>query len=279
MTANNSMVAKQTAATDGIQQTAVLTGASGGIGVIVARLLLDGGYRVVALSRSVPAIEHPAFTHIAFDAADLDGLEQICAHLSRQCPSVHVLIHCSAVIAPSSVEELNVQEALRQIAVNLTAPIVLTSRFLPNIQRGGRIVFVNSMAAAMPLSGSSVYAATKAGLRNMALSLAQEVRSRDISVSSIFPCAVMTNMLRQEMAEGGSILNFVSPPATPEAVAREIMALVRKPKLERFFPAMDGAFGRLCMFAPGLLRLSLPILTFFGKRGYRRALRRNLMSE
>lgn len=279
MTANNSTAAEQTKVADKTQQTAVVTGASGGIGVIVTRLLLDEGYRVVALSRSVPAVEHPAFTHIAFDAADLTGLEQACANLSRQYPAVHVLIHCSAVIVPSSVEDLKVQDTLRQIAVNLAAPVVLTSRFLPNVQRGGRIIFVNSMAAAMPLSGSSVYAATKAGLRNFALSLAQEVRPRGISVSSIFPCAVMTNMLRREMAEGGSILNFVSSPAMPDVVAREVVALVRKPRLERFFPAMDGAFGRLCMFAPGLLRLSLPILTFFGKRGYRRALRRNLMSD
>ncbi|KXV28615.1 short-chain dehydrogenase [Gluconobacter japonicus] len=260
-------------------RTAIVTGASGGIGAIVTQSLLDQGYQVVGLSRTHPEIAHEAFTFVPFDASQTVKLEQVCEDIARNFVSVSVLIHCAAIIQPAEVEAMGTDDVLRQISVNLTMPIVLTSKLLPSMERGSRIIFVNSMAATMPLAGSSIYGATKAGLRNFALSLSQEVACRGILVSSIFPGAVLTEMLRQEMASGGSVLNFVSCPATPCAVAREIVSLINKPRLERFFPALDGVFGGLCMLMPGLLRISMPVLTYFGKRGYARAIRKNIFQN
>ncbi|AFW02344.1 short-chain dehydrogenase [Gluconobacter oxydans] len=260
-------------------KTAIVTGASGGIGTIVAQTLLDEGYSVIGLARSHPDITQDSFTFVPFDASQTPELEQVCENVVKNIASVDVLIHCAAVITPTDVETMGTEDVLRQISVNLTMPVVLTSKLLPLMGKGSRIVFVNSMAATMPLAGSSIYGATKAGLRNFALSLSQEVGSRGISVSSIFPGAVLTEMLRQEMASGGSILNFVSCPARPETVAREIVSLVNKPKLERFFPALDGIFGGLCMLMPRLLRISMPVLTYFGKRGYARAIRKNIFQS
>lgn len=257
-------------------KTAIVTGVSGGIGIILTSMLLAEGYRVIGLSRSRPDITHEAFTHIAFDAAEASSLEQGCEALMALSPPFSLLIHCAAIITPTRVEAMKSDDILRQISVNLTMPVVLTSRLLAGMEKGGRIIFVNSMAAVMPLAGSSVYAATKAGLRNFALSLSQETASSGITVSSIFPGAVLTGMLRQEMAAGGSVLNFVSCPAEPEAVATAIMKLVQRPKSERFLPAVDGIFGGLCMLVPGLLRISMPVLTYFGRRGYKNAIRKKL---
>ncbi|MGC5748265.1 SDR family NAD(P)-dependent oxidoreductase [Gluconobacter sp. NFX36] len=260
-------------------RTAIVTGVSGGIGTIVAKALLDEGYHVVGLSRTHPTITHDSFTFISFDASQAVELEQSCENIASYFASVSVLVHCAAIIAPANVETMGADDVLRQISINLTMPAVLTSKLLSSMGKGSRIVFVNSMAAAMPLAGSSIYSATKAGLRNFALSLSQEVHHRGISVSSIFPGAVLTEMLRQEMASGGSVLNFVSCPATPHAVAREIVSLINKPRQERFFPALDGIFGGLCMLMPALLRISMPVLTYFGKRGYARAIRKNIFQN
>ncbi|OAG73633.1 short chain alcohol dehydrogenase [Gluconobacter japonicus] len=260
-------------------RTAIVTGASGGIGAIVVRSLLNEGYNVVGLSRSRPDISHDSFTFVPFDASQASELEWVCENVKKNLSSVSVLIHCAAIITPTDVESMATDDVLSQISINLTMPVVLTSTLLPLMEKGSRIVFVNSMAATMPLAGSSIYGATKAGLRNFALSLSQEVKGRGIDVSSIFPGAVLTEMLRQEMASGGSVLNFVSCPARPEAVAREILSLVNKPRLERFLPALDGVFGGLCMLMPGLLRISMPALTYFGKRGYARAIRKNIFQS
>ncbi|WP_215750341.1 MULTISPECIES: SDR family oxidoreductase [unclassified Gluconobacter] len=256
-------------------QTVVLTGASGGIGTIVTRKLLDQGHRVVALSRTAPDIAHEALTHIYYDASNLHDISRANEVLLKQIPGVDILIHCAAIISPGMVEDTQPEDVIRQISINLTAPIALTSLLVPKIPAGGRIIIVNSMAATIPLAGSSVYGATKAGLRNFALSLAQEISPKGIAVSSIFPGAVETEMLRQEMETGGSVLNFVGTPATPEVIASEILKLIQKPKLERFFPKIDGIFGGLCLLMPSLLRLSMPLLTFLGNRGFQKFLRNN----
>ncbi|AOX17588.1 SDR family NAD(P)-dependent oxidoreductase [Kozakia baliensis] len=255
---------------------AILTGASGGIGRVLAAILVQEGYRVVALSRKAPELE-PAYqaqiAHIPCDLSLPDDIRKAAESIIELEAPVRVLLHCAGLIFPAKVASLGTDDMLHQVAVNLNAPMLLTSHLLCRVQKGGRIVFVNSMAAAMPLAGSSVYAATKAGLRNFALSLDQEMRPLGVRVMSIFPGAVATDMLKREMAGGGSVLNFVSHPVPPEAVAQAVMSLIRKPKAERFFPAIDGLFARFCMLAPGLLRLTLPLLTWIGTSGHRRAMR------
>lgn len=263
----------------------ILTGASGGIGALIAQDLIARGYRLVALCRSRPALDPSSCLHIPCDLASPESLSQACARIRDETDRVFALIHCAGTITPSPMLTATGASIDAQIALNLVAPMLLTRHILPLMgshapsgtvkgAQAGRIVFVNSMAAVMPLAGSAVYAATKAGLRSFALSLAQEVGPAGIRVGSVFPGAVQTDMLAREMAEGGSILNYVSTPLAPEAVARAVVAQIGRGTGERFLPAMDGLFGKLCMLMPALLRLTLPLLGFLGRRGYRRSCRR-----
>ncbi|WP_084294626.1 SDR family NAD(P)-dependent oxidoreductase [Asaia prunellae] len=259
----------------GCRRTVVLTGASGGIGILIARRLLDQNYRVIALCRSKPAIESELLSHIACDLGASGSLAEACSRIHEHHAPVFAVIHCAGTISPSFMATADEKDITTQISLNLSAPILLTRHLLPLMQTiDGRqkscIVFVNSMAAVMPLAGSAVYAAAKAGLRSFALSLAQEARPRGILVSSVFPGAVQTDMLIREMKEGGSVLNYVSTPLDPDVVAKAVTDQLIRCGSERFLPAIDGVFGRLCMLAPCLLRLSLPLLRFIGKRGYLR---------
>ncbi len=254
-------------------KTVVLTGASGGIGLLIAKRLLAQNYHVIALCRSKPALETPSLTHIPCDLGLPDAVTQACALITQENKTVFAVIHCAGTIAPAPVAQADDKAIAAQIMLNLSSPIVLTRHLLPQmISAGeGRIVFVNSMAAVIPLSGSAVYAAAKSGLRNFALSLAQEVTKQGIHVSSVFPGAVQTEMLAREMQEGGSILNYVSTPLDPDLVAKTIVSQLAHPRAERFLPAVDGLFGRFCMMNPALLRLALPLLAYLGRRGYRKA--------
>ncbi|GBQ86361.1 short chain alcohol dehydrogenase [Gluconacetobacter johannae DSM 13595] len=258
---------------------AVVTGATGGIGREIVALLVGSGYRVTILARggaASPGVASggPAWgAHVAAVSCDLarvESIAQAAAAIVAAGDPVMLLVHCAGVISPGQGDGLCGDGVARQVAVNLTAPMLLTSRLLECMPRGGHVVFVNSMAGVMPLQGSGVYAATKFGLRGYALSLALDLRPRGIRVSSVFPGAVDTPMLWREMAEGGSVLNFVSPPAAPADVARRIVAVCRRPRREVFLPPLDGMFANLCLLLPGVLRLSLPLLTFSGRRGYRR---------
>ncbi|WP_264806519.1 SDR family NAD(P)-dependent oxidoreductase [Acetobacter estunensis] len=249
---------------------AVLTGGSGGIGRIIASRLLGAGYEVIVLGRRPPRPAAAGLRHIACDLTDPASVEAAVRDVSAFTSTVDVLIHCAGAISPCAVSELDAALLESQVAVNLTAPILLTSRLLPVMRTGGRIVFVNSLAAVFPLPGSSVYAATKAGLRNFALALAVEMKPRRITVSSVFPGAVNTGMLRNEMDHGGSVLNFVSAPADPQQIADLVMKAAARPGQEWFTPVCDGVFGRLCMMFPPLQRLFLPLLTYLGRRGMKR---------
>ncbi|NHO31727.1 SDR family NAD(P)-dependent oxidoreductase [Acetobacter fallax] len=253
---------------------AVVTGGSGGIGQTILLALARKGYDTVTLSRNAPPRPDSRtgqIRHIPCDLANADDLARVAGQLVTEGRPVQVLIHCAGVIVPGPVQSMRAEDVQRQIAINLTAPILLTSQLLPLIPRGGHIVFINSLAAVIPLANSAVYVASKAALRSFALALTLETKSVGIAVSSIFPGAVDTPMLRDEMAQGGSVLNFVSPPARPENIAAAVMKALRHPGQERFEPAIDGLFGRLCMMFPKLLRLALPVLTWFGRRGSARA--------
>lgn len=251
----------------------VLTGASGGIGVLIARKLVSRGCRVIALCRSIPDVDDAHCIHVPCDLDDRYSVGPACDTIHQRFGSVSAIIHCAGAITPAPVEHTDDASLWRQITINLAAPALVTRHLLPAMTQGGSILFVNSMAAVMPLAGSAIYASTKAGLRSLALSLAQELRPRRIRVGSVFPGAVQTAMLKQEMQAGGSILNFVSVPLAPQRVADTVVTMLDRPRSEQFLPALDGLFGRACMFAPPLLKMTLPLLTTLGRRGYRKAMR------
>ena len=249
------------------RRRAVVTGGSGGIGSLIVRKLLQADYEVLVLSRHAPALTDVRLRHISCDLSNGAETSAVGKAIAGEGTPVDVLIHCAGTITPGMTESLEESDIQRQIAVNFTAPVVLTSALLSTIRKGGGIVFVNSLAAVYPLAESSVYAASKAALRSFALALTIEARARDIAVSSVFPGAVDTPMLHAEMCGGGSVLNFVNAPATPEKVADLVMHALTRKGGEYFYPALDGVFGRWCMVWPRLLRIVLPLLTRLGRIG------------
>ncbi|WP_122048982.1 SDR family NAD(P)-dependent oxidoreductase [Asaia bogorensis] len=268
------------------RKLAVLTGASGGIGVLIGRILLSQGYDLIALCRSKPDLDSGRTLHIPYDLSQTETLASASETIGQFDRRVFALIHCAGLITPSPVAEAEEAMLTAQITLNLTAPILLTRHLLPHMrpgstrsEPGGHIVFINSMSAVMPLAGSAAYAAAKAGLRSFALSLAQELRPSSLSVSSVFPGAVQTSMLQREMEEGGSVLNYVSTPLDPGKVAQAVINQLGKTRKntcrEQFMPAIDGVFGKMCMVVPALLRLTLPALHAIGRRNYEKARHRN----
>lgn len=257
-----------------IQPLAVLTGATGGIGRELVRQLVEAGYRIAILSRRAVTVsaEFPAFssaqlTPIACDLILPADIQRASAEVLSQGQPIQLLIHCAGITHPETAESIRGDSLLAQVGINLTAPMLLTTQLLPGMPRGAHILFVNSMAGALPLPGNSIYSATKFGLRGFARSLALDLAPRGISVSSIFPGAVDTPMLRKEMAENGSELNFTSPPSTVAEIAECLVKLSRGPSRERFWPRLDGLFSQACLVMPWLLRLTLPLLSWFGHRG------------
>jgi len=263
-----------------MRPVAVVTGATGGIGKEIVGLLIADGYQVHALTRRPEELHTELPGHgdllvpLSCDLMLPDALQQAADTLVEQGRPIQALIHCAGSIHPEAAGSIRKEHLETQMMINLTAPMLLTSKLVPLMHKGSHIVFVNSMAGILPLRGNSVYTATKFGLRGFARSVSLDLQSRGVRISSIFPGAVDTPMLMKEMEDGGSALNFVSTPIPAHDLAKLIVRTCTGRGGEFFRPRIDGAFSHACLMMPWLLRLTLPILQMVGTQGQRRFLAR-----
>lgn len=255
---------------------AVMTGGTGGIGCEVAEILLEQGWDVLLLTRRPSKVEEQIsskngrFEAVFCDLTRPVDLEAVSDAIIKRKKPIGLLIHCAGKIQPESARNITRVSLEEQTTINLTSPILMTSQLLPALSSNAHIVFVNSIAGIMPLQGSSVYSATKFGLRGFARSLALEFKPKTIRISSIFLGAVDTPMLEQETRDGGSILNFVNKPLSARHVASIIVRTSAGSGREVFLPRLDGVFAHACLIMPWLLRITTPILEKVGRIGLKR---------
>lgn len=253
---------------------ALLTGATGGIGVHLVQRLVSQGYHILAVNRAGDFQPRDHVTPVACDIAQNQQIEALADGLRQAGVTLAALIHCAGVINPQRAGDYDIESASWQLRVNLEAPVFLTTLLLPLMPAAGHIIFINSMAALVPLAGSSIYTASKFGLRGYALALAQDVQPLGLRVSSVFPGAVDTPMLQKEIDSGGSPLNFVTAPSSPDEIACIVQRLLLRPKAEIFCPSSDGVLAQLMLIMPRVWRMILPVLMKKGLKGKKKYLAR-----
>ena len=256
-----------------------MTGGTGGIGCEIAGLLREQGGDVLLLTRQPRKAEEQIsgskgrFEAVFCDLTEPSDLQTVSNAIRDRNQPIGLLIHCAGKIQPEATKDITQHSLEEQMAINLTSPILMTSQLLPALSPNGHVMFVNSIAGVMPLQGSSVYSATKFGLRGFARSLALEFSPGTLRVSSIFLAAVDTRMLEQETRDGGSVLNFVNQPLSARYVARMIIRTSEGAGREIFLPRIDGIFAHACLVMPWLLHITTPLLEKVGQIGLRRFLK------
>jgi short-subunit dehydrogenase len=169
--------------------TVLLTGASGGIGHAIARELAGAGARLVLTGRRTALLEALAAetggTALAVDLADPAALDAL-ADAHGDCD---VLVANAALPASGRLTTFSAEEIDRALRVNLHAPIRLAQACSARMTaRGdGHLVFVSSLAGKAATQGSSIYNATKFGLRGFASAMRAELHDTGVGVSTIFP--------------------------------------------------------------------------------------------
>ncbi|HET8756149.1 MAG TPA: SDR family NAD(P)-dependent oxidoreductase [Solirubrobacteraceae bacterium] len=170
-------------------RTALVTGASGGLGQAIVRALAGRGAQVVLSARRVDVLEALAAETggraVACDLTDRAAVSQ----LVEDAGPVDVLIANAGLPASGPLKSFTVEELDRALDVNLRAPMIL-ARLIGEamVERGGgHIVFVSSLSGKAATVGSSVYSATKFGLRGFAMGLREDLRPRGVGVSTVFP--------------------------------------------------------------------------------------------
>lgn len=178
-------------------QTAVVTGASSGIGAAIALALAEEHTNLFLTGRNCEALSAVAdqarrgSPEVRSYQADLTvdrDLEKLAATLRSDCTRLDVLVHCAGTISLAPIEGASVADFDLQYKTNVRAPFLLTQRLLPLLRDShGSIVFINSSAGMATRANISQYAATKHALKAVADSLRAEVNPADVRVLSIYP--------------------------------------------------------------------------------------------
>jgi 3-oxoacyl-[acyl-carrier protein] reductase len=187
--------------------TALVTGASKGIGAAIAKALAEDGWHVAVNYRSdedgakatVKAIEEAGGTAKAFHADVSNGApDELFKQVEEELGPVIALVNNAGVTADGLAIQLDDEAWDKVIGTNLTAAFRLTRRAMrPMIKaRYGRIVNVASVVGPRANAGQSNYAAAKAGLIGMTKTVAAEVARRGVTVNAVAPGFIGTDMTK-----------------------------------------------------------------------------------
>lgn len=173
--------------------TALITGASKGIGADLAQHMLDAGYTVVNLSRHAPGTAHDRLHSIEADLLDPAATEKAAAEIAARFEITH-LVHNAGMIWPNLLEDARPSDLAGLTQLHLGAALTLAQAVLPGMKarRFGRILF-NGSRAALGVPTRTAYAATKAGMIGMARTWALELAPHGITVNVVAPGPVQTD--------------------------------------------------------------------------------------
>jgi 3-oxoacyl-[acyl-carrier protein] reductase len=185
------------------QEIAIVTGASRGIGLAIARKLGSLGARVALCSRSAAAIKQAANAlrtegidalGLAADVSHATSVRQFVARVHKDLGDASVLVNNAGVGVFHSIQEIQEADWDRVLDTNLKGAFLMSREVAPQMirRKRGHIIHIASLAGKNTFPGGSAYCASKWGLRGLAGCMAEDLRGHGIRVSVIFPGTVHT---------------------------------------------------------------------------------------
>ncbi len=208
-------------------KTAIVTGASRGIGLAIARALAAEGVQLGLLSRQPPPDVERA-THVACDFSDHQQIPPAVDQLLARLGSIDFLINNAGTFLESAVTETNLDDWDRLLRINLTAPFMLCRQVLPLMIKAGqgRIINIASTASVQGYLHQSAYCASKHALLGFARSLAIELKPQNIHVQTVCPGGVDTDLIK-----GTYLAERLAgePMIAPADIAETVVFLLKQP--------------------------------------------------
>lgn len=167
---------------------AVVTGASSGIGKEISLRLLNLGYSVIGISRTVSTdtFKSEFFTPLQADLSDEKETLKLCSDLKKE--GISILVNSAGFGRFEPHEELSSSTITEMTFLNLCAPMLLTNTLLRELKKNdGYLININSIEAIRASKFAAVYSATKAGLKAFSDSLFEETRKSGLSITNINP--------------------------------------------------------------------------------------------
>ncbi|MDX2149526.1 MAG: SDR family NAD(P)-dependent oxidoreductase [Bryobacteraceae bacterium] len=189
-------------------RSALVTGASGGIGAALCSALSQERALVRRLSRQAFVEPSTLDSWIRADLTDDRAILALANH--PELSELDILIHCAAELRLGPIATASIEDFDLQYQTNVRAPYLLTQTLLPQLVRAqGQIVFINSSAGINAPANCAQYAATKHALKAFADALRLEVNAHGVRVISIYPGRTATSMQQR-------VARYEAKPWTPE---------------------------------------------------------------
>jgi len=251
------------------RKTALVTGASSGIGEATAERLALAGYKVYGTSRRGSSASQRSFDLLPLDVTSDESVEAGVLEVLRLEGCIDLLVNNAGFgIAPGAAEESSIEQAHSIFETNFFGIVRMTRAVVPQMrrQKAGRIINIGSVLGFLPAPYAALYAATKHAVEGYSESLDHELRTRGIRVSVIEPAYTKTRFdanfvepdskldeYREIRASVGRMLTEVMDAADDPRVVADVVveaATAARPKLRYTAGVRAGRLRALHRFAP-----------------------------
>jgi len=225
--------------TNALVKSAIVTGASGGIGRAVAERLARDGFAVAVhysgnsakAQEVLTAIEQAGGRAIAVkgDVANVADVERLFKETFDAFDRLDVVVHCAGIMPLLPISGSDVETFDKVVAINLRGTFLVLGQAANRLSEGGRIIAFSSSVIAKSFPTYGPYIATKAGVEGLVRVLANELRGRNITVNAVAPGPVATELFYKGKTEAQikefSMLNPLERLGQPEDIASAVSFL------------------------------------------------------
>jgi short-subunit dehydrogenase len=259
-----------------MKQTVLVTGASSGIGLLIANRLHQSGYTVIGTSRNPE--KHSSklpFKLLALDLASDHSIDSFTKELFSQIKQLDVLINNAGYLVMGLAEETPIDLGRQQLETNFWGTVKLTNELLPYFrkQRHGKIITVGSILGLIGLPNVAYYSASKHALEGYFKALRFELNQFNIKVSMVEPMGFKTNIGKSAFVAEGKFNDYAiyrqritsftkqefDKAAAPEPVINTVIKIVKEENPKYSYPVGKGASMILTLqrFAYGVFEKSV----------------------
>lgn len=229
-------------------KTALVTGASSGIGAQTARLLAEQGTTVVLVARRRHRLDDvlhdclrsaPSSTRIVADLADPETARAVAIQAWHEVGGLDLVVNNAGVPMRRPVQRLGLQDVERTMRVNFLSPVAVTLAVLPQMiaARHGTIVNVSSLGGRLGVMSEAAYSASKFALAGWSEAIAADLAGTGVSVRLVLPGAIDTELWDQPENDPPLYRGPLEPAST---VARAILDAVTSDRFEHYVPDMKA---------------------------------------
>ena len=213
-------------------KTAIVTGASSGIGAATARALADAGAKVAGGARRVDGLETEV--RLELDVTDPASCERFVADAMGALGGLDILVNNAGLgLGRDPFDASSEEDETTVLETNVNGVLRMTRLCLPHIRDGGHIVNMGSIAGRQPYENAAVYITSKYAVRGFSYALREDLLGRPIHITTVEPGLVESNFSRVRFRgdeEKATAVYANVEPLTPDDVAECVIFAVTRPR-------------------------------------------------